>query len=67
MRHNILSYNTAKVIDEIEKTGSKIIRKIMSPKYENRVWKMRSIKDICNKRDIIVSTMLKRRAFKENE
>ncbi|KAI5734809.1 hypothetical protein M8J77_010675 [Diaphorina citri] len=56
-----LALNTAKQLEEIEKKERKIIRRILGPKHENGIWKLRSNKEIYDKIEKIGDSMRKRR------
>jgi hypothetical protein len=55
------SLNTAKQLQEIEKKERKIVRRILGPKHENGIWKLRPNKEVYEKIERIGDTMGKRR------
>ncbi|KAI5752798.1 hypothetical protein M8J77_020483 [Diaphorina citri] len=56
-----LALNAAKQLEEIEKKERKIMRRILGPKHENEIWKLRSNKEIYDKIEKIGDSMRKRR------
>ncbi|KAL1451182.1 hypothetical protein WDU94_003467 [Cyamophila willieti] len=56
-----LTLNTAKQLEEIEKKERKIIRRILGPRQENGMWKLRSNKEVYENTEKIGDTMRKRR------
>uniref|UniRef100_A0A8D8RIQ9 Craniofacial development protein 2 n=2 Tax=Cacopsylla melanoneura TaxID=428564 RepID=A0A8D8RIQ9_9HEMI len=56
-----LTLNTAKQLEEIEKKERKIVRRILGPKQENGIWKLKSNKEVYEKTEKIGDTMRKRR------
>ncbi|KAI5714466.1 hypothetical protein M8J77_000221 [Diaphorina citri] len=56
-----LTMNTKKDMENITKKERKIIRRVLGPRYENGIWKLRSNKEVYEKVEKIGDTMRKRR------
>lgn len=56
-----LNMNMKGQMEEVAKKERKIIRRIIGPRYENGIWKLRSNKEVYEKTDKIEDVMRKRR------
>ncbi|KAI5720012.1 hypothetical protein M8J77_000651 [Diaphorina citri] len=56
-----LSLHTKNQFEEIEKKERKIIRRILGPRFDNGVWKLRSNEEVYQKSERLTTTMKKRR------